>query len=80
MTKDAYDILENSAFLGTAGILTAFFPRVIPRVINACLAFCGWKSRLDESDHEKLGVRVTGGVFVVFAIYVLIHGWSDLWK
>jgi hypothetical protein len=74
MTKHAFGILVVSGLPGMAGILMAFFPRAIPRTINSYWAFFGMKSRLAESDYEKLGVRITGGVFVVFAIYVLIAG------
>lgn len=35
---------------------------------------------MDVSDYEKLGVRISGGLFIVFAIYLLIKAWSHLWK
>jgi hypothetical protein len=52
-------------------------------MINAYWAFCGMKSRVAESDYEQLGVRFAGGVFVVFAIFVLIRiiiRWSVIWN
>ena len=78
MTNHAFGVLAVSGLTGAAGVLMAFFPRAVPRTINAYWAFLGMKSRLAEGDYEKLGVRVTGGVFIVFAIYLLITQWSNL--
>lgn len=83
MTDPAFGVLAVFAVIGltgSAGVLIAFFPSVIPRAINAYWAFFGLKSRMDVSDYEKLSVRVAGGLFIVFAIYLLINVWSHLWK
>jgi hypothetical protein len=80
MTNRAFGVLAVSGLMGTGGVLMAFFPRAIPRMINAYYSLIRMKSRLAEEDYEKLGVRISGGLFIVFAIYVLIIGWSDLWK
>jgi hypothetical protein len=80
MTNSTFGVLVGSGLPGTVGVLIAFFPRVIPRTINAYWAFLGAKSRLAEEDSERLGVRITGGGFIVFAICVLVIRWSDLWQ
>lgn len=80
MTNDAFGVLAVSGFFGTAGVLIAFFPRVIPRALNAYSEFTGMKTKVDVRDNEKLGVRVTGGIFIVIAIFVLIKWGSLLWK
>jgi hypothetical protein len=80
MTNHAFGILAVSGLSGTAGVLMAFFPRAIPQTINAYYALIRMKTRLAVEDSEKLGVRISGGLFIVFAIYVLFIRWSDLWK
>jgi hypothetical protein len=80
MINKAFGILVGTGLFGTGGVLMAFFPRVIPRMVNANWAFFGMKSRLAEEDYEKLGVRISGGLFIVFAIYILVVRWSDVWQ
>jgi hypothetical protein len=64
---------------GTAGVLTTFFPRIIPRMTNAYWDFFGMKSRVAEEDYERLSVRITGFCFIVVALIALIVRWSDIW-
>jgi threonine/homoserine/homoserine lactone efflux protein len=80
MPNHILGVLVVSLLPGTTGVLMAFFPRVIPRTINSYWALLGMKSRLAEEDYEKLGVRVSGGLFVFFAIYVLFAQRSIPWK
>jgi len=80
VTNNAFGVLVVSGITGVAGIFMAFFPRAIPRTINTFWAFWGMKSRLAVEDYEKLAVRATGGVFILFALYVLIDRWYLLRK
>ena len=64
---------------GTAGVLTAFFPRIIPRMTNAQWEFFGMKTRVAEGDYERLSVRITGFCFIIFALIALISRWPDIW-
>lgn len=80
MTNNAFGVLVVSGITGVAGIFMAFFPRAIPRTINTFWAFWGMKSRLAVEDYEKLAVRATGVVFILFALYVLIDRWYLLRK
>ncbi|MBI5844516.1 MAG: hypothetical protein HZB23_07600 [Deltaproteobacteria bacterium] len=80
MTNDAFGVLVVSGFFGTTGVLLAFFPRAIPRALNAYSELIGMKTRVDVRDNEKLGVRISGGIFIVIAIFVLIKWGSILWK
>ena len=80
MINRTFGILVVAGLPGLGGTLMAFFPRVMPRITNAYWKFFGMKSRLAEEDYEKLGVRISGGFFIAFAVYALIMRWSDLWK
>ena len=80
MTNAAFGVMAVSGLAGTAGVLMAFFPRVMPRLTNTMWAFFGMKSRLAEGDYERLVVRIAGGVFIGFAIFLLIDRWALLRK
>lgn len=80
MTRNAFGGLAVSGIIGVSGIFMAFFPYAIPRTINAFWALWGMKSRLAVEDYEKPSVRITGGIFILLALYVLIDRWCLLRK
>lgn len=75
MTNNDFGVLIVSGLTGTAGVLISIFPRLMPRITNMLWAFWGMKSRLVEDDYAKPGVRITGVVFIIFSLYVLIERW-----
>lgn len=60
--------------IGTAGFLTAFFPRVIPDLTNSYYSLIRAKTRVVVEDYEKLPVRVAGGgILLVEIVWLFIR-------
>jgi hypothetical protein len=79
MSNNTFGVIAYSVLTGTVGALVAFNPRAIPRMTNAYYALIRMKSRLEEDDYDKVGIRVTGGIVFVLALYVLVYHFSHLW-
>ena len=80
MANNDFGVLIVSGLAGTAGVLMSVFPRLMPRMTNILWALCGMKSRLIEDDYAKPGVRISGVLFIIFSLYVLIERWPLLRK
>ena len=80
MSNNTFGVLAFCLLLGVVGLVVAVNPRAIPRMTNAYYSLIHMKSRLDEDDYNKAGIRVAGGIVFLVAIYVLIERWSQLLK
>jgi len=80
MSNNAFGVIAFSVVFGSIGALVAFSPRAIPRMTNAYYALIQMKSRLAVEDYDKVSIRVTGGIFFLVALFVLVSRWSQLWK
>lgn len=79
MISRALGLLAVVFLSGATGILGAFFPRVIPRMINAYWSYFGVKTRVAAEEYERISVRLTAACFFIFALTTLIGSWSDIW-
>jgi hypothetical protein len=53
-----------------AGFVTAFFPRVMPKLTNAYYSKIGMKTRVAEEDYDRLPTRLAGGALLVVGLIV----------
>lgn len=53
-----------------AGFVTAFYPRVLPRLTNIYYSKIGMKTRVVEEDYERLPTRTAGGILLIIGIFV----------
>lgn len=53
-----------------AGFVTAFFPRVMPKLTNAYYSKIGMKTRVAEEDYDRLPTRLAGGALLVVGFIV----------
>lgn len=79
MINRAFFLLAIVILTGTTGILGAFFPRIIPRMINAYWSYFGVKTRVAIEEYERISVRFVGACFIILALIALIGRWSDIW-
>lgn len=80
MKNSAFGVTAFCLLLGTVGALVAFYPRAIPRLTNAYYSLIHMKSRLNEDDYNKTGIRVAAGIVFLIALYVLVTRWVRLWN
>ncbi len=57
-------------FFLIAGFVTAFFPRVMPRLTNAYYSKIGMKTRVAEEDYDRIGTRLAGAVLLALGLVV----------
>ena len=76
MTNKDFGVVAVCAFLTAMGIVLMTRPRLIPRFTNAYYALIKMRSRLAEEDYDKKGIRVAGGAFLLFAIYIFLSHFS----
>jgi hypothetical protein len=62
-------LLSMFLFLA-AGFVTAFFPRVMPKLTNAYYSKIGMKTRVAEQDYDRLPTRLAGGALLVVGLIV----------
>ena len=53
-----------------AGFVTAFFPRVIPKLTNAYYSKIGMKTRVAEEDYDKPPTRLAGAALFIVGLIV----------
>jgi hypothetical protein len=53
-----------------AAFVTAFFPRVMPRLTNAYYSRIAMKTRVAEEDYGRLGTRIAGALMLVLGLIV----------
>jgi hypothetical protein len=53
-----------------AAFVTAFFPRVMPKLTNAYYSKIGMKTRLAEEDYDHLPTRIVGAILLIVGLIV----------
>jgi hypothetical protein len=53
-----------------AAFVTAFFPRVMPKLTNTYYSRIGMKTRVAEEDFDKLPTRFAGAILLVLGLIV----------
>ncbi len=53
-----------------AAFVTAFFPRVMPRLTNTYYSKNGMKTRVAEEDYDRLPTRIAGAILLVVGLVV----------
>jgi hypothetical protein len=53
-----------------AAFVTAFFPRVMPKLTNAYYAKIGMKTRVAEEDYDRLPTRIVDPVLLIVGLIV----------
>jgi hypothetical protein len=53
-----------------AAFVTAFFPRVMPKLTNAYYSKIGMKTRVAEEDYDHLPTRIAGAILLIVGLIV----------
>jgi hypothetical protein len=53
-----------------AAFVTAFFPRVMPKITNAYYSKIGMKTRVAEEDYYRLPTRIAGAILLILGLIV----------
>ena len=53
-----------------AAFVTAFFPRVMPKLTNIYYSKIGMKTRVAEEDGDRLPIRIVGAILLIVGLIV----------
>jgi hypothetical protein len=53
-----------------AAFVTAFFPRVMPRLTNTYYSKIGMKTRVAEEDYDRLPIRIVGAILLIVGLII----------